>query len=294
MRTSSPFTLLAVAVLALSGCGGSATSGPDDADVADVQSEPEGHPAPTGAWILDVAQSDLEFPSGSTATMSVREDGTLRGTSPCNDWFAEADLAADGSWSLLEFGANDVGCETKTGDAQDAFFSALQTATSWELTDDDTLVLAGGPELLTFRSDEPLEADALLGTTWEVVTIEKGDGSRPVPDGVPTPTFTFIGDYSGGTFTQYTGCRQATGDWVARGGRVERTAWIQVGDTDVFEDCSEDQIATEEAVQAAVSGGFRVEIRGDRIVLRSTRDTSDAVVLQPAAENAGDVPGTDE
>jgi len=74
MTRSLTFTLLAVAVLSLSACGGSASSGPEVADVpADAVQA-----APTGAWVLDVAQSDLEFPSESTATMWERTgDSTL-------------------------------------------------------------------------------------------------------------------------------------------------------------------------------------------------------------------------
>ena len=283
MTRPLPFTLLAVAVLSLSACGGSAASGPEVVDVplpagADVQA------APTGAWVLDVAQSDLEFPSESTATMLVGADGAVSGTSPCNDWGGQADVAADGSWSLREFSADDGGCDAATQVAQDTFFAALQATTSWERTGDSTLVLAGGSDVLTFRADEPLDTDVLLDTTWEVVTIETSDESRPVPGDVPTPTFTYTGDGSGGTFTQHTGCREATGDWVARGGRVDHTAWSQVGDTDVFEDCSEDQVATEDAVQAAVAGGFRLVVGDNQVVFRSARDTRNAIVLQPTGE----------
>lgn len=150
---------------------------------------------------------------------------------------------------------------------------------------DDTLVLAGEADRLTFRADEPLNTDVLLGTTWEVVTIETSDGeARPVPGDVPAPTFTYIGDAEGGTFTQHAGCREATGNWVARGGRVDHTAWRQVGDTDLFEDCSEDQVATEGAVEAAVAGGFRLEVGAEQVVFRSTHDARHAVVVQPGGQ----------
>jgi hypothetical protein len=196
----------------------------------------------------------------------------------------QADVAADGAWSMRELSWNDGGCEPGTEEAQDALLTALQATTSWERTGDSTLVLAGGSDVLTFRADEPLDTDVLLGSTWEVVSIETGDDSRPVPGDVPTPTFTYTGDASGGTFIQHTGCREATGDWVARGGRVDHTAWSQVGDTDVFEDCSEDQVATEVAVQAAVAGGFRLEVGDEQVLFRSARDAQSAIVLQPAGE----------
>ncbi len=283
MTRSLTFTLLAVAALSLSACGGSGSSAPEVADVlpgADVLA------VPTGAWVLDAAQSDLEFPGGSTATIIVDEDGNGSGTSPCNDWAGQADILEDGAWTLREFSHNDEGCDGELGEAQSALFVALQATTSWERTGDDTLVLAGEADGLTFRADEPLNTDVLLGTTWEVVTIETSDGEpRPVPGDVPAPTFTYLGDAEGGTFTQHTGCREATGDWVARGGRVDHIAWSQVGDTDVFEDCSEDQIATEDAVhQAAVAGGFRLEVRDEQVVFRSARDSRNAVVLQPAGQ----------
>jgi heat shock protein HslJ len=281
MTRSMTITLLAVAVLSISACDGSASSAPEIADVpagADVQA------APTGAWVLDVAQSDLEFPSNSTATMLVSDDGTLSGASPCNDWGGQAAVAADGSWSLRELGATDAGCDEGAEEAQDTFFAALQAATSWERTGESTLVLVSGSDVLTFRADEPLDTDVLLGTTWEVATIETNDESRPIPGDVPTPTFTYTGDALRGTFHQHTGCREATGDWVARGGQVAHTAWSQVGDADVFEDCSEDQAATEQAVQAAVAGGFRLEVGDAQVVFRSARDTRNAVVLRPAAE----------
>ena len=276
-----PFTLLAIAALSLSACGGSTSSAPE---VADAPAGAEVQAAPTGAWVLDVAESGLGFPSQSTATMLVGEDGTLSGTSPCNDWGGEADVAADGSWSLRELGANAAGCDGGAEEAQDTLFAALQATTSWQRTGDSTLVLAGGSDVLTFRADEPLDTDVLLGSTWEVVSIDTSDESRPVAGEVPTPTFTYTGDASGGTFTQHTGCRKATGDWVARGGRVDHTAWSQVGDTDVFEDCNEDQLATEQAVDAAVAGGFRLEVGDDQVVFRSARDTRNAIVLQPAGE----------
>ena len=284
MTRPLPFTLLAIAVVSLSACGGSASSAPEVADVP-VPAEGDVQTAPTGAWVLDVAQSDLEFPSESTATMIVDEDMNVSGTSPCNDWGGQADVAADGSWSLREFSWNDAGCEPGREQAQDALFAALQATTSWERTGDDTLVLAGEADGLTFRADEPLNTDVLLGTTWEVVTIETSDGEpRPVPGDVPAPTFTYLGDAEAGTFTQHTGCREATGEWVARGGRVDHIAWSQDGDTDVFEDCSEDQLATEQAVDAAVAGGSRLEAGANQVVFRSARDTRNAIVLQPAGE----------
>lgn len=285
MPRSLTSTLLAIAALSLSACGGSGSSAPEVADVP-VPAEADVQTAPTGAWVLDVAQSDLEFPGGSTATMIVDEDGNVSGTSPCNDWGGQADVAADGSWSLREFSWNDAGCEPGREQAQDSLFAALQATTSWERTGEDTLVLDGEADGLTFRADEPLNTDVLLGTTWEVVTIETSDGEpRPAPGDVPTPTFTYLGDAEGGTFTQHTGCREATGDWVVRGGRVDHIAWSQVGDTDVFEDCSEDQIATEDAVhQAALAGGFRLEVGDEQVVFRSARDSRNAVVLQPAGQ----------
>lgn len=275
-RPATP-ALLAVLLLALAGCGGSTFLG---SDTADGRSGSDARTDPMGAWVLDVARSDITFPPGTSAAMLVREDGTVSGTSPCNGWGGQVATTADGSWSLRQFSTETAGCEAPWQQAQGALYSALQAATSWEVTGDGTLVLTDGSAVLVFAADAPAPTEALLDTDWQVVKIEMDGRSRPVPDGVPTPTFRFTGEPSGGAFTQHTGCRRASGDWVRRGGRVDRTAWMQVDDVDVFEDCSEDQVATEEAVETAVSGGFRLEVEGEQLVLRSTRSTSSAVVLR--------------
>lgn len=255
-----PTLLLAVLLLATACAGGAVGSGGTD-----------GPGDPVGDWVLEVADPVIAVPAGARATLTVEDDGTAGGSTPCNSYGGTATWDDDGSFGLGEVAMTEMGCEPDRMAAQDEYLDALLAATSWALDGDDVLVLTGDGASLTFRRVPPVEAAALVGTDWRLTGIIEGDAVSHAAD-VPPARLRFDGDTEAGTFTLHTGCRDFAGDWIATADTITLPTWGQAdGSPDVAE-CSEDEVRQETTVLGIVESSFRVSVDGDRLTITSAVD----------------------
>ena len=253
MRHRLALLALAAALLALAVACGS------DAGDAASTTTTEGAPVTgqlTGVdWVLDPAESSIDLPDGSSATLSV-DGGTVSGVGPCNSY--RGSIQVDGTSVIISSLAETlIACEPEIQDAQDAFTAALRAVDTAEV-DGETLVLSGADDTrLTFAASDP--ARAVLGN-WDIVEVAKPDAIVSVREGT-SPTLTFAAD---GSMAVDTSCNTGGGPYTVDGSD------IAIGPVAVTERACLDPAGVmrqETRILTALENATSVEATPDRLTL---------------------------
>ena len=128
-------SIVLLAALALAGCAITSRQATTD--------------LPGTSWVVVDIGGDA--PVGATApTIAFDDQGTVTGTGGCNTFSGEVTI--DGS--DLTFGplaSTQMACEEDVSNQEQAFFTALQDATSYTIDNEGRLVLEGDSGSLTFE-----------------------------------------------------------------------------------------------------------------------------------------------
>ena len=144
----------------------------------------------------------------SRPTMAFAPDGTLSGSTVCNQYSARFRIEGS-AIAIGQTSSTAAGCPDDRGAQEAAFVNALQGATSWRQTEDGTLVLGGVVEILAAPGvaegppDQPPAGGPitdLTGTSW---TLHELGGTVDFAHIVPTLVFGADGNLSG-----FAGCNQ--------------------------------------------------------------------------------------
>ncbi len=237
---------LAVALL-IAACGGNGTIG-----------EADGTPPGEldGTWVLTAGQGPegpVDPPASHPVTLSIDGDD-WGGTAACNTYSGTAEV--DGNQvRISELLQTEMACPGDgVMEAESAYLAALAAVSELEVTAAE-LVLRGEETELTFERQPDEEDAAVLGTTWEVVTLFEGDG----PDGVATQA---AGDArllltEDGVAEVATGCVDLTGRYVLEDGEL-RIVELPIPDMD----CPDPQASTHAHVIRVVLEPMDLEVEG--------------------------------
>jgi heat shock protein HslJ len=174
-------------------------------------------------WLLvgfgDAANPAVVDPD-TLITLEFAPDGTVSGSSGCNNYSSSYELEADGSLTIsTPFAATMMMCP-KGMDQESAYLGALETATSLRITDEGWL------EIL-FDSGQPYEEalvyvpgeTPLVGTQWLLLAFGDADSPSTVEEGtIVTAVFTEEGNVSGsGGCNYYAGSYEVSDDQISFG-----------------------------------------------------------------------------
>jgi heat shock protein HslJ len=150
---------------------------------------------------------------GAQPTMTFVPDGTVSGTTGCNQY--SGSFRTDGDRiTVVQMSSTAMMCEGDTGAQERGFTSGLSGATTWRLAENGNLELSGVTQIVA----EPIGPDGppetlplteLPGTSW--VLTEMG-GTADFADIVPT--LEFGGD---GTVSGFAGCNTFNGTYTVDG-----------------------------------------------------------------------------
>lgn len=270
--------ILAVAVIALSGCASSpgAQVGSPNADDLD------------DSWQLDSGtDSSGSFDLGDlTVTLEI-DDARASGKAPCNSYTGGFSSTADG----VTFGplaSTRMACSPdsvmKLETRYLAALEAVDTAVIDPAAPGDTLTLSRGNSvtLVFTETDEPEndgpESVDLVGPIWSLETITTGDASSTV-QGEATLVFGEDGSLHGSA-----GCRGFTGNYVHNGDEDDAAgAEITLTHLEIDNsDCPADIGDQETVVFDLIGKGFTAAVVGD--ILTITRTGSDSALVYRAGE----------
>lgn len=266
-----PRLLVAIATVTLAACGGGEPSGPV------IEGDGTG---PAGAWVLVDAEPALDVPEGARVTLEVvAEDGAWQvgGTAACNSYFGT--VVTDGAtWRAEGYGATEMGCDPPLMEAERAYLDALGSIDTWDQAAPDRLELTGPDVALGFEALPPVPTAELTDTTWVLdgLVIGAGDDGS-VSSTVVTADEATLRLADDGTVEATTGCRAFTGSWTERGDEI---VFPELGVRDDAPDgaaadttsCEAAVAAQEDHVLSVLGDGFRAEVDGQRLTLRSRDD----------------------
>lgn len=199
------------AVLLLSACGESASTGSTDAGAAGTGRAGQ---LQGTAWELDRAASTPTIPDGGTITLSIDPD-TFSGIAACNNYFGQYTLEG-ADLALGVIGSTNMAC-FEGMEAEQAYLAALEKVDTVEDVSAERLVLSGDGVTLSFTALDP--ADALEGV-WEITSINDGNAlSSPVVGTAPTIEFTPTGP-AAGTVSLATGCNTINSSYELDGAKI--------------------------------------------------------------------------
>jgi heat shock protein HslJ len=216
VRRSGATALAAVATLGAPACGwnDAVDSRSATAGLPTIRQDLEEH-----EWLLERGDSSLTVDDDNPVTLSVSGDD-VSGMAPCNAYRATFDLGGDlgdGGVDISDIVLTRRACEASTMRAEDEFVAALEAVDQVSVDeDDDRMTMTGDDDAvrLTFGS---YDAEELLATTWDIVSVNTGDAIESVLPGTE-PTVTFeSGDEAGGDVILETGCNTAAGSWELDG-----------------------------------------------------------------------------
>ena len=213
----------------------------------------------SGSWQGSAVQVRDDAP----ITLSV-DGATAGGRSACNSYFA--DVARDGEDARFSgIGGTMMGCDQAVMALETAYLAALGAVTRWQ-RDGDRLTLSGPEVDLTYAVVVPPPDAALVGTRWQLETVESGGSASNATD-FDRVSMTFAAD---GTVTGAAGCTTWDGRWREEGGR------ILVTDIGVMvNSCASPDLASsaEDAVMRVVEDGFAAGIEGSTLTIEAEAGT---------------------
>ncbi len=158
-------------------------------------------------WVL-VAYGAPENPTvvskGLVLTLNFTPDSLVNGFGGCNNFSGSAQVASDGAMTVGPLVTTMMAC-AQGMDQETAYLAALQTARSFDYTNEGRLQIMYGPEgganqALIFS----VGAVPLTGTSWNLVSY--GDPANPQP--VPSGSGISVMFYDDGSVSGYSGCNQ--------------------------------------------------------------------------------------
>lgn len=209
-----------------------------------------------GEWTLVDGTHDGEpLPIIDDAPITLTVEGTgVRGRAACNIYSGAATIDADrigfGSMAVTE-----MGCDPAITDAEAAYLAALADVEHWS-REGEALTLSGAAVELRYELIPPTPDADLVGTTWRLDSLARGDAVSSTM-GEPA-TVEFADD---GTMAGTTGCRTFQGRYELDGDAVRVSELIN---DDRACPGLEEQ---DEHVLAVLGDGFTYAVSGERLTL---------------------------
>jgi len=211
-----------------------------------------------GAWVLVVATVDgrtMLLNDLYRVTMTI--DGSeISGRAACNGYGGAVSIE-DGAFFLNEVFLTAMGCEPEVMEIESMFMLGLSNVTSATRSGDIALLTGDGVDY-TFEIVPPVPTADLIGPTWVLDTIIKGETASSTTSSADPATLSFDPD---GTFTGSTGCREISGQYVVAGDTVQFTSFGAAGE------CASDVASQDGQIIAVLESGFTVEVDGNRLTV---------------------------
>ncbi len=211
-----------------------------------------------GAWVLvaaTVGGRTVVLNDQYRVTMTI--DGSeISGRAACNGYGGAVSIE-DGTFFLNEVFLTAMGCEPEVMEVESMFMQGLSKVTSAARSGDTALLTGDGVDY-TFEIVPPVPTADLIGPTWVLDTIIRGDTASSTTSTADPATLSFDLD---GTFTGSTGCREISGQYVVTGDTVQFTSFGATGE------CANDVASQDGQVIAVLESGFTVEIDGNRLTV---------------------------
>jgi heat shock protein HslJ len=211
-----------------------------------------------GSWQLTSGTVDGEdIPLVETHPITIDFDGDqVQGTASCNHYGGTFELSGS-SVSFDDLAMTEMACfPQETMDAEALYGRALGLVTTVQV--DEGLILSGPGVELDFTSLSPVPEAELTNTVWVLHGLIHGDTVSSTSGDRATLEF-----FTDGSMIGDTGCRLLTGHYVVQGAEVLLTDLTAEGDCDP-------ELADQDSQVVSVLGdGFRAEIDGKRLTIRS-------------------------
>ncbi len=215
-------------------------------------------PGVNGDWVLVSATVDgetLALNDRYRVTMTI--DGSeINGRAACNGYGGSVSIQ-DGTFFLGEVFLTAMGCEPEVMVIESMFMQGLSNVTSATRSGDTALLTGDGVDY-KFEIVPPVPTADLIGPTWVLDAIIRGDTASSTTSTADPATLSFDPD---GTFTGGTGCREISGRYVVTGDTVQFTSFGAVGE------CGSEVESQDGQVISVLESGFTVEINGNRLTV---------------------------
>jgi heat shock protein HslJ len=214
-------------------------------------------------WMQDQDGGQMEVLEGSLITLELGL-GTVKGSSGCNTYQGIVQLV-EGKIQIGPVATTMMACEEPIMEQELLYLERLQNISSLNLEGEK---LVGkddnGQVLLVFHE---LEALPLVGTLWEVVSYNNGQGAMVsvLAGSQITAQFSEEGQVSGNA-----SCNRYFGSYVLEG---ENLTIGPLGSTEMFCEEPEGLMEQEQAFLAAMPTASTYQVTGDRLELRTADGT---------------------
>ncbi len=176
-------------------------------------------PDPAGAlvgtqWQL-LSYAETPVIANSMVTLEFRADNQVVGSGGCNDYGGGYLIEDDGVISFTDLISTLMACGDDTITLQEQeYLNALQTATGFELADNQLTITYGDGEQLNFIL---IDKDVLAGTQWQLASYGNADAETPlVPESVVTLEFVDDSQVNGsGGCNSFSSTYQVSGDTIS-------------------------------------------------------------------------------
>lgn len=215
-------------------------------------------PDVTGTWVLQSGHGPagtLSIPAGMRISLTFA-DGQAGGQA-CNHYGGDYQLDGN-TLTLSALSMTEMACQDDIMGAEAAYHAALADVIAVS-RNGDTLVLRGDASELVYALQPPVPDAALQDTSWVMESLYQGDAVASV-QGEAT---LFLG--ADGSFSGSTGCREFSGRYTVTGDQVMATDLAATGE------CGADLARQDGLVLEVLSGGFTVQVDGDRLTLSDTQ-----------------------
>lgn len=167
-----------------------------------------------GKWVASqgvVNGEPIELLAVWPITLTV-QGAHVDGVAVCNEFGAELEFSDD-LVTVVQAHMNEAGCEpAEVHVLEDSFFNSFVRLSHWK-NDGETLTISNATDAWTFEPLRPIDASQLEGVTWQLESVEVGDGAVALPDAVAATLL--LGD--NGVYTVRTGCGRLDGHWGTSG-----------------------------------------------------------------------------
>lgn len=241
MRKISIYTL--VIAMGLAACG---------------SGEPTGEPFdPTGGWQLVSGTSNGTSitPLASHPVTIEFGDGVAGGRSACNSYGGNYTLQGT-SLTIGEVAMTEMACEPQEVMQLESQYLAALLLVDALASDGANLVLTGPDTELEFEPVLPTPTADVTGTVWVLDTLIDNDAASSVAGDRAT-----LEIFTDGSFIAGTGCRGATGTYVATATGFDTPNMAMSGE------CPQELQAQDSHVVSVLGDGFTAEVEGQTMTL---------------------------
>lgn len=223
-------TIVTLAFLSLiAACGFPSTEPPKEnpsvtpPDQAGPTAQASGNALAGTQWMLEhYGPSDRpNTPLTNTSiTATFRDDGTLEGSSGCNNYFANY-IVEGQRLRIDQPGRTERGCAEQIMRQENQFLEALIAVDSFTLQD-DTLTISYKNGALRFKALQPTAAAPLLDTPWQLTTFVQDGTAQSLVAGTQI-TMRLANGVARGT----AGCNRYSGQYTADGTQLTISQVVQ-------------------------------------------------------------------